>query len=221
MTEIKLLKSIPSHKEPRATLVLAHGAGAPMDSEFMDAVSQQLCLGGCEVIRFEFPYMQERRHKGRRRPPDRVPVLLDCWRACLAQVRADLPSERKLLIGGKSLGGRMASLIADEAKVDGLICLGYPFHPTNKPEKLRTGHLEYLQTQTLIVQGTRDPLGNVEDVLSYSLSASIAIHWLADGDHDFKPRIKSGYLHRHHIATAVNSVLHFIDRLEFLKKRNL
>lgn len=196
--------------EPCATLILAHGAGAAMDSAFMETVSGLLCEAGCEVIRFEFPYMAERREKGSRRPPDREARLLDAWRDQLDEVAHALPPERKLLIGGKSLGGRMASLIADDSTVTGLICLGYPFHPAGKPTQLRTEHLARLKTPTLIVQGTRDRLGHCEEVASYTLSPSIKVHWLADGDHDFKPRVKSGFTHTQHLQTAVEQVMAFI-----------
>lgn len=212
MTEIGLLKDTPD-VEPCATLVLAHGAGAPMDSEFMNAISLQISKRACEVIRFEFPYMCKRRDQGGRRPPDRAPILLASWRECVAQVRAGLPSGRKLFIGGKSLGGRMASLIAEEVQPDGLVCLGYPFHPANKPEGLRTSHLVDLQIPTLIVQGTRDPLGSIDEVANYPLSTAINIQWLADGDHDFKPRVKSGYSHQQHIETAAQHIVRFIDCL--------
>lgn len=97
--------------------------------------------------------------QGKQRPPDREPVLLKTWQDVIAAiVNTGFPRER-LLIGGKSLGGRMASLIADEQAVAGLICLGYPFHPSGKPERLRTVHLRAIKTPTLICQGSRDPFG--------------------------------------------------------------
>ena len=95
---------------------------------------------------------------------------------------------KTLLIGGKSLGGRIASLVADETEVAGLVCLGYPFHPTGKPEQLRIEHLKSIHTTTLIVQGERDPFGNRQEVAGYKLSKHIRVHWLPDGDHSFKPR---------------------------------
>lgn len=173
------------------TLALAHGAGAPMDTPFMDAFAKGLAERGWRVVRFEFPYMAKRCDDGKRRPPDRAPVLLESWRSVIETLGAE-----RLVIGGKSMGGRMASLIAAEnaakTAVRGLVCLGYPFHPAGKPERLRTEHLADLRTPTLILQGTRDSLGNQAEVAGYSLSDSIRLHWAEDGDHDLKPRKASG-----------------------------
>jgi len=194
------------------TLVLAHGAGAPMDSDFMQIVAALLAARGVRVVRFEFPYMQERRQSGKRRPPNRQPELLQAWREALADCRTQFhdPS-MPLFIGGKSMGGRMASLIADEESVDGLVCLGYPFHPQGKPEQLRTEHLKTLQTPALVVQGTRDALGNREEAEAYTLSPQIEILWLEDGDHDLKPRVKSGYTHSQHMQTAATAIAAFMQ----------
>lgn len=212
MTEVPTLVNTPA-SEPHATVILAHGAGAAMDSAFMETICKLLCDAGCEVIRFEFPYMAERRETGTRRPPDREARLLEAWRDQLDKAASALPPGRKLLIGGKSLGGRMASLFADDTTINGLVCLGYPFHPAGKPAQLRTEHLARLKTPTLIVQGTRDRLGNSEEVASYPLSAAIEVQWLEDGDHDFKPRVKSGFTHAQHLQTAVEHVMAFIRRL--------
>ena len=170
------------------TVVLAHGAGAPMDSPFLAFFADGLAARGLRVVRFEFPYMAERRLSGRKRGPDRPDALKDAWRAAVAA----LGDPGRLVIGGKSMGGRIASLIADEAGVRGLLCLGYPFHPPGRPEKPRTAHLAALKTPALIVQGARDPLGTPEDVAGYTLSPAIRMHWIADGDHDLTPRKRSG-----------------------------
>lgn len=187
-------------------LVLAHGAGAPMDSDFMNTMASLLAAQGVGVVRFEFPYMQERRTHGKKRPPNPQSVLLQCWRE---QVAA-LGQPSQMLIGGKSMGGRMASLLADELGVAGLVCLGYPFHPPGKPEKIRTEHLAGLQTPTLIVQGTRDALGNREEVAGYRLSEQIHCCWLEDGDHDLKPRKLSGFTHEQHLRAAAEAVAGFV-----------
>jgi len=194
----------------RATriVVLAHGAGAPMDTPFMTAMAEGLAGEGFRVARFEFPYMAERRNSGRRKPPDREPVLLESWRAAIAA----LGEPDRLVIGGKSMGGRMASLIADESGVAGLLCLGYPFHPPGKPEKLRTAHLEKLKTPALIVQGTRDPFGTRDDVAGYKLAKTIRLHWAEDGDHDLKPRKASGRTHAEALAEAVAAARQFIAK---------
>src|ERR1700675_4918447 len=147
-------------RDARITLVLAHGAGAAMDSRFMNIVAE--AIGGAEVrvVRFEFPYMAARRTSGKRGAPDREPVLLDSWRRVIAK----LGDAATIVIGGKSMGGRIASLVADEAGVSGLVCLGYPFHPVGKPDKLRVEHLRTIKTPTLILQGERDPFGSREEV---------------------------------------------------------
>lgn len=176
--------------EPEVTLILAHGAGAPMDSPFLERMAELLAARGVAVVRFEFPYMDLRRQNGGRRPPDRQPVLLDSWREIYALLRPQVAGP--LAIGGKSMGGRMASLLADELGADALVCLGYPFHPPGRPDKLRTEHLAQLVTPTLIVQGERDPFGGREEVAGYALSPGIQLHWLMAADHDFKPLRSSG-----------------------------
>ena len=188
-------------------VVLAHGAGAPMDSPFLDYVAAGLATRGLRVVRFEFPYMQARR-EGRRPPPDREPVLLDRWRAVLAELGGRPP-----VIGGKSLGGRMASLLADEVGARGLVCLGYPFHPPGKPQRLRVAHLGSLRTPTIVVQGTRDALGSREEVAGYRLSRSIRVHWIEDGDHSLKPRARSGRSERQNLDEAVDAVAQFVGGL--------
>ena len=206
MTALSLRFDGPS--DAPHTVALAHGAGAPMDSPFMEAVADGLARRGLRVARFEFPYMAARRADGRRRPPDREPRLLACWREV-----ADALKDRPLAIGGKSLGGRMASLIADEVGAKALICLGYPFHPPGKPERLRTAHLEALRTPTLIVQGTRDPFGTREEVTDYALSPAISVHWAEDGDHSLKPRKASGRSEADNLREATQAVADFLSAL--------
>jgi uncharacterized protein len=174
----------------RARVLLAHGAGAGMDSPFMTAVARGLAEHGVGVARFEFPYMLRRR-QGVRPPPDRAPVLLEAYRsAALAWVGTR--GMHKLIIGGKSMGGRMASMLADDLGVRGLVCLGYPFHPPAHPDKLRVEHLAQLKTPCLIVQGTRDAFGTQADVSKYKLSAAISVEWVEDGNHDLAPRKRAG-----------------------------
>jgi predicted alpha/beta-hydrolase family hydrolase len=193
-------------EDASAALVLAHGAGAPMDSPFLAYFARTLGARGLRVVRFEFPYMHARR-EGRRPAPDREPVLLDAWR----EVIAKLGGGARVVIGGKSFGGRMASRIADEAGVRGLVCLGYPFHPPGKPDRLRVKHLETLATPALIVQGTRDALGSQQDVAAYSLSASITFRWIEDGDHSLKPRARSGRTEAENLADAADAVARFAE----------
>ncbi|MBM5461151.1 alpha/beta hydrolase [Pseudomonas sp. P66] len=191
-------------------LILAHGAGAPMDSEFMEEMAQRLAAQGLGVLRFEFPYMAQRRLDGGKRPPNPQAKLLECWREVYQQVRPLVTGT--LAIGGKSMGGRMASLLADELAADALVCLGYPFYAAGKPEKPRVVHLAELNTPTLILQGERDALGNRQAVQSYALSPAIEIAWLQAGDHDLKPLKASGFTHGDHLATAAQKVVAFVDK---------
>ncbi len=191
------------------TVVLAHGAGAPMDTPFMDAFARGLAAAGLRVVRFEYPFMRARRIEGKRKPPDRAPVLLEAWRSVVAA----LGDPGTLVIGGKSMGGRMASMVADELGVKGVACLGYPFHPSGKPERTRTDHLETMRTPTLIVQGTRDRLGKPEEVAGYALSRSIRLHWLEAGDHDFKPTKASGRTLEQNWQEGVAAVAEFVAGL--------
>jgi hypothetical protein len=195
-----------SHRAAQ-TIILAHGAGAPMDTDFMNAFALGLAKHGARVVRFEFPYMAARRASGKQGPPDREPVLRDTWLRVILAVNA-----RKLFIGGKSMGGRIASLVADEADAAGLVCLGYPFHPTGKPAQLRIEHLQTIKTPTLIVQGERDSFGTRQEVGGYQLSKQVQIHWLADGDHGFKPRKSSGRNQHENWAEGIEVVATFINR---------
>ncbi|MFJ3486313.1 alpha/beta family hydrolase [Pseudomonas sp. NPDC090202] len=185
------LWNAPTPTQPASTtLLLAHGAGAPMDSAFMNDIAERLAALGVGVLRFEFPYMAQRRIDGGKRPPNPQAKLLECWHEVYASVRSQVTGV--LAIGGKSMGGRMASLIADDVQVDALICLGYPFYATGKPEKPRVAHLAELRTPTLIVQGERDALGNREAVEGYRLSDRIEVHWIPTANHDLKPLKAAG-----------------------------
>jgi predicted alpha/beta-hydrolase family hydrolase len=184
-----------------ATILLAHGAGAPMDSAAMSATASALAAAGFRVARFEFGYMAARR-SGQRKPPPRAETVQPEYIAAIDALKA----QGTLIIGGKSMGGRVASMIADamlaEGRIAGLLCLGYPFHPPEKPRQLRTAHLAGLKTPTLIVQGTRDPFGTPDEVRGYTLSPAIELLWLEDGDHDLRPRKKlSGLTAADHLAT--------------------
>ena len=190
------------------TVALAHGAGAPMDTPFMAAFAEGLASKGYRVARFEFPYMAERRTGGSKRPPNPARVLLETWDEVI-----DTLGPENLVIGGKSMGGRIASMVADDRAVKGLVCLGYPFHPPGKPEKTRTDHLQALETPTLILQGDRDTLGNRDAVSSYTLSNTIRLHWLEDGDHGFKPRKKSGRTEQQNWDEAISAFSEFIAAL--------
>jgi len=190
-------------------LVLAHGAGAAMDSPFMNIVAAGVGAAGIRVARFEFPYMVKRRLEGKKSPPNRQPILEQTWRDAIFA----LGGPQGMVIGGKSMGGRIASMVADGAGVAGLICMGYPFHPPGKPERLRTEHLHQLSTPALFLQGTRDPFGTTDEVPGYALSSQIEMHWLADGDHSLKPRKKSGRTETQNLDEAVAAAVAFMQAL--------
>lgn len=197
------------------TILLAHGAGAPMDSASMTAAADALASQGFRVARFEFSYMRARRTSGERKPPPKAETLNPEYGAAIDEIG----NTERLIIGGKSMGGRVASMIADDlyakGKVAGLLCLGYPFHPTGKPDQLRTQHLKVLKTPALICQGTRDEFGTREEVSGYQLSDSIEILWLEDGDHDLKPRKTiSGFSTADHLATMAQMVRAWADQLK-------
>ena len=290
-------------QDARHTVVLAHGAGQPMDGAAMELLAAAFTRAGVRVVRFEFPYMSRRRATGRSTAPDREPVLEQAWRSVIAQVAA-LPLGRRaasaapgvgtagtgadmaatgaatagtgagtaapgvgtagtgagtaaagggtaaaavgtatgtptgtaagspnaaptrtatgnptgtpgggLVIGGRSMGGRIASMVADDCGVRALLCFAYPFHPPGRPDRLRTAHLARLRTPTLILQGERDPFGSPAEVASYALPAAITVHWIADGDHSFKPRKRSGRTLQDNLADAVQRSVSFLDRL--------
>jgi predicted alpha/beta-hydrolase family hydrolase len=194
------------------SLLLAHGAGTPCDSDFMNSIATGLAKLGVRVGRFEFPYMRKRRDDGKRRPPDREPVLRDAFR----QAFCDFDNGTPCLIGGKSMGGRIATMVAADGEVDaaGIVCLGYPFHPTGRPEKLRVAHLAKLTVPTLILQGARDPFGNFDEYQTFDVTnPRIELFWLADGNHDLKPRKASRATHEEHLQTAVKHIASFIREL--------
>jgi predicted alpha/beta-hydrolase family hydrolase len=183
-------------------VLLAHGAGAPLDAAALTAAAKALAAAGLRVARFEFGYMAARR-TGARRPPPRAEGVMPEYVAAVG----GLAAPGRLVIGGKSMGGRVASMVADglhaEGRVAGLLCLGYPFHPPGRPERVRTGHLARLATPALIAQGTRDPFGTREDVAGYALSPAVELLWLEDGDHDLRPRkAVTGLTAADHLATV-------------------
>ena len=205
--------------EARAWFLLAHGAGASMDSDFMEAMAQKLAGDIFTVVRFEFPYMQQRRTTGKKSPPNRMPRLLEHWREVLEIVaaRTDLP----LVVGGKSMGGRSASLVmADEQqqfrqwreRLIAGVCFGYPFHPPAKTDNTRVEHLKTLRKPLCIFHGTRDPFGKPEEVSGYSLSKAVSINWLESGDHDFKPLKRSGLTQGQLIGCAAAGAGEFVNR---------
>ncbi|MDX2257662.1 MAG: alpha/beta family hydrolase [Hyphomicrobiaceae bacterium] len=213
----ELLTSRPATDTGLPHLLLAHGASQPMTSPFFETLVAMLSERGLVVTRFEFAYMAARRTGAKRRPPPPVETLFPEFHAAISATRAAIGATRPLIIGGKSMGGRIASLIADDLTRDraiaGLVCLGYPFHPPKEPGTLRTAHLAGLATPTLIAQGERDPFGTREDVAGYDLSPAIAVHWVGDGDHDFGPRGRSGFTRKGNLAAASDAIVAFAANL--------
>jgi uncharacterized protein len=190
-------------------VLLAHGAGAPMDSAFMNTVATMLAERGVRVARFEFGYMAARRDGGKKRPPPKAETLTGEFLQAVAEL-GPLAEGRRRLIGGKSMGGRVASHVADalfaSGSIAGLVCLGYPFHPPNTPTNLRTAHLEHLKCPTLILQGERDPLGTRAEVAALTLPSAITVHWIGDGDHDLGPRGASGFTRKGNLTAAADAI---------------
>ena len=176
-----------------------------MDHDFMSAVAKGLARKGIQVVRFNFPYMVKRAEDGKKRPPDRAPKLLEAYQSVIKEF-ADKP----VVIGGKSMGGRMASLLAEESDVAAVACLGFPFHPPGKPEKYKGEHLASVTKPLLILQGERDTFGKQEEFAEFQLSDSINVAFLPDGDHSFKPRKRSGYTEEGNIHLAVERLATFI-----------
>ncbi|CAN5241243.1 alpha/beta fold hydrolase [soil metagenome] len=192
------------------TVLLAHGAGGAMDSPWLNDIAGLLGERGIRVGRFEFGYMAARR-SGTRRAVPRAELVRDEYLAVVEQVRAAGDSVGALYIGGKSYGGRVASLVADElhdaGEIRGLVCLGYPFHPPGKPQQLRTAHLTGIRTPTLVCQGTRDPFGGPAEVAGYGLSPAVTVTWF-DGDHGMIP-LKSAGISRP-LAAVADAVAAFV-----------
>lgn len=211
----------PEH--PKALLLLAHGAGAPMDSPFMNQLCQALLAQAVTVIRFEFTYMQQRRADGRRRPPPAINTLVDeyqhmiqavgAWQTASPHVQS-LP----LWLAGKSMGGRVATLVAAQQASEsyaGVAVFGYPFHPPGKPENTRIAHFGQCSVPVHIFQGTRDPFGRPEEVADYCLPATVTLHWLATGNHDAEPTKKSGISQQALLQHAAESLSRLMVQPEY------
>ena len=202
---------------PIAQMIFSHGAGADMHHEFMTQVSALLNKANINVLRFNFPFMDKRIELGKRYPPDRMPKLIDCYKRVINDLSLSDTNQAKLplFIGGKSMGSRVAVTIAGDDDIamliQGVFCIGYPFHPTKKPDKLRLEPLQNTQKPVLILQGDRDTLGSKTEIEQYEVSPLCHTIFLPDGDHSLKPRVKSGYTHQQHIETAVNALVKFIQ----------
>ncbi len=204
--DLELLLNGPT--DAPTAIVLAHDAGAGLDSPFMDFFAKGHGERGFRVVRFEYPYMASQRVTGKKKSPDRVPVLRETWMRVIEKLGYE-----GLVIGGKSMGGRITSLVADEVGVAGLICLGYLFHSVGNPDRLRVEHLQAIKTPTLIVQGERDPFGSREEVAGYKLSPAIRVAWTEDGDHNFTLRKSSGRTEQQNWEAALGEIRRFLAML--------
>ncbi|MBT2773135.1 alpha/beta fold hydrolase [Halomonas sp. ISL-60] len=195
-------------------LLFAHGAGAGQQSPFMRQFVTSLAGRGVQVLCVDLPYMQQMQETGKRRPPPPIAQTLDQFSQWYALLNSLF--EGPLWVGGKSMGGRVATLLASQplasqqlasqqlanqqraskepcpGGVPGVVVAGYPFHPTKAPDKLRLDHWPAIACPMLILQGERDPFGTREEVAGYALPPNAQLSWLKDGDHDFKPRRSSG-----------------------------
>lgn len=207
MTTISKKENFVEHA--KALFIFAHGAGADKSSEFMEKFTLMLNEQNINVLRFNFNYMDKRLLDGKRYPPEKMDKLI----ACFGQVLANISSKLPVYLIGKSMGGRVAATLAEQAldNIQGVVCLGYPFHPQKKPEKLRLTPLQNTQLPILILQGERDALGCKEEIANYQLSSKCRLVYLPDGDHDLKPRVKSGFTHQQHLTTAITEIVKFID----------
>ncbi|MBT3206396.1 MAG: alpha/beta hydrolase [Gammaproteobacteria bacterium] len=201
----------------RTRLILTHGSGSDINSIFMQKMAENIANqvqldGGFNVVRFNFPYMDSIIKSGKKRPPDRAEKLIESFKKIIHQQTED--GAERVFIGGKSMGGRIASMLSDsEALIKGLICLGYPFHPPGKPDKLRTEHLYQLQTPCLICQGERDRFGTKTEISGYKLPDKIQFSWMTDGDHSFIPFKKSAVTESDNLNHASKEVAQFITGL--------
>ncbi|GLX86772.1 alpha/beta hydrolase [Thalassotalea loyana] len=194
-----------------ATFVFAHGAGAGMSHTFMENMTSKLNRLGINTVRFDFPYMAKRAVDGKKYPPNKMPILIEAYKEVVENLSSTLP----VFIGGKSMGSRVAMTLLSEHKsmaeqVKGAICLGYPFHPPKKPDNLRLSPLTDNKVPTLICQGERDTLGNKREVLSYQLDTNYSVKFFPDGDHDFKPRVRSGFTHEENLDEVAIAILAFV-----------
>jgi len=197
-----------------ATLILGHGAGAGQRSVFMVDFAQALSALGVDVVTFNFLYTEQGR-----RIPDRAPSLEACYRAVIDAARAHVESARRaLFIGGKSMGGRIATQVAaadSQLPIAGLVLLGYPLHPPGRPSERRDKHLPAIGRPMLFVQGTRDAFGTPDELapIVSALQPAPTVHVVAHGDHSFKVSKKDPAAQARVYADAQHAIVGFISRI--------
>lgn len=208
-------KILSNVENPIAQIIFAHGAGADMNHEFMVHMTMLFNKANINVLRFNFPYMDKRIALGKRYPPDRMPKLIDCYEKVINDVvETTNKAELSLFIGGKSMGSRVAATLGGNEiskHIQGVFCLGYPFHPPKKIEKLRLEPLQNTNKPIVIVQGERDTLGSQIEISDYQISDLCETVFLLDGDHSLKPRVKSGFTHQQHMESAAQTIVKFIQ----------
>ncbi|MGY4877273.1 alpha/beta fold hydrolase [Vreelandella aquamarina] len=174
----------------KGRLLFAHGAGSGQDSFFMRQFATEVAEYGIQLMTLDFAYMRKMNIEERRRPPPKVERLVDELAYWYGLIAAEKDSP--LWIGGKSMGGRVASMLAAQQHVAGVIITGYPFHPPRSPDRLRLAHWSAVSAPSLILQGERDPFGRPHEVETYVLPGNVQVEWLPSGDHDLKPLRSSG-----------------------------
>jgi predicted alpha/beta-hydrolase family hydrolase len=187
-----------------------------MDSAFMNRLAVALAANGLAVARFEFAYMAGRRTGGSKRPPPKADKLIGEFQTALQALMTDC--DGPILVGGKSMGGRVAAMLAGGAslpgRVKGVCCFGYPFHPTGKADAdWRLEPLQEAKRPVLICQGDRDPFGSRVELDEISLPDQVSLIYLEDGNHDFGPRGKSPATLDGNIADAAKAVASFAEKI--------
>lgn len=202
MTEQQRVALQRDHPQGHQRIVFAHGAGAGLQSDFMQYIALGLAMYGYEVVRFNFPYWQQFMDTGVRRPPNPAAHLDHALQTVVRQFDDGKP----LWLLGKSMGARVAFRCADALCARGAIALGYPFHPIGKPQQLRLNDLHNQCRRNLIIQGTRDSFGKPEQVVQYALPDNVRLHWLAEGDHSLLPTRRSGFAETELWQQAIDTI---------------
>jgi predicted alpha/beta-hydrolase family hydrolase len=200
----------PKRGADRAVL-LAHGAGADMHSATLTSVTDALAAAKIPSLRFNFPYKA-----AGRRGPDRPPILEAAVREAIDELaqRTKLSPDR-LVLGGRSMGGRICSMVAAESGALGLALLGYPLHPPGKPDQLRVDHFSKLKMPVLFASGTRDAFGTPDELKKYAkkIKGRVTFHWIDTADHGFKPLKSSGITQPQALTGVGEAVVEFVQSL--------
>jgi uncharacterized protein len=216
----RVLKLGPEDSE--VIVIMAHGAGAGNNSEFMTYHAKSMADQGYLVLSFNFDYMQTMIETGKRRPPERQAKLESTYIAHITEAVRDYPNCKKIVLVGKSMGGKIASFISTQQSlqknvlnISAVIALGYPFYPVNKKEKLpeRTNHFVDICIPFLVIQGERDALGSRDFIESITLANVPKLKWLIDGDHSFTPRKSSGLTEQDNWQQSIKIMCDFIESL--------